>query len=777
MTIDREAVDAILDAGRRRGAAGLLESEGLALLAAMGVAVPRTVIARGATGLDALPLPPGGRAVVKVLAPGIAHKTDVGGVEVVPNTREAIRAAVQAMEARFADQRVDGFAIQEFVEHEAGFGHELLIGVRWTDDFGPVVTVGPGGVATEALAAALRPDEALAIVSPALTNGAALGAALARVAAVRQVTEPQRGHPEAASTAALERAVQRFFAFAETFVPDPVAEFEVNPLVVSRGRLVALDALVRFGAPRPEPAAPRPLGRIARLLRPRSIALMGVSERMNPGRLILRNLLAAGTPADHVTVVKPGCEAIDGCRCVPSLEALPGRVDLLVLSIAAAQVPDAIGTVLDGERAESVILIPGGLDETPAGRPLVDAVRERLARARETAWGGPVINGGNCLGVRSAPGRMNTLFIPETKLPAPPEGADPVALISGSGAFAVARLSKLAGVNPRYVVSAGNQMDLTLGDWLEHLGGDADVRLFAVYAEGFRPLDGLRFAQAAARVTASGRTVVLYAGGRTSAGASAAASHTAAVAGDYEVLRQVMRAAGVIVADSLEAFEDAVGLFARLGVRDWTGAGLGAVTNAGFESVAIADHLGAFRLAALVPETVAAIEAALERARLGGIVTPRNPIDLTPTMGDEGFVDVVRAVLHDPGVDAGLIGCVPLTGALQTLEAGPGHAEDVAREDSLASRLVRLAKEVGKPWVAVVDGGARFDAMAARLEAGGVPVFRTADRALRALGVYVEAMRRRANAGAQPAAQAPAGQRSTAPPVAAVVTLAGRLRG
>ncbi len=773
MNPDRAAIARILASGRARGDPGLLETEGLALLGAMGIAVPRWVVVHGAREVRTLPHPvvPGDRVMVKVLSPEIAHKTDVQGVRVVANESEAIREAVAAMERRFAGTRVDGFVLQAFVPHEARFGHELLIGMRWTDDFGPVVTVGAGGVGAEAIASALRPDEALAILSPALADAASVPRALERVAAVRELTAARRGGAPLVPLAELSDLVRRFLDFAAAFVPDPVAEFEVNPLAFSGGHFVALDALLRFTREPPRPAPPRPIAKLGALLRPRSVAVMGVSEKMNPGHIILRNLLADGTPAAHITVIKPGREALDGCRCVPSLEALEGRVDLLILSIAAAQVPEAIESVIAGQRAESVILIPGGLDETAAGRPLAARVRAALARARATPWGGPVVNGGNCLGVRSVPGRYNTLFIPSAKLPMPAGAADPVALISGSGAFTVSKISKLGGVQPRYVISAGNQMDLTLGDDLEYLADDPEVDVFAVYAEGFRMLDGRRFMRAAARITGSGRTVVLYAGGRTGAGASAAASHTAAVAGDYETLRQLAREAGVVLAGTLEDFEDVVRLLVRLGDREVADSTLGAVTNAGFECVAIADHLGAFRLAPFAPATLEAIGHVLERARLGEIVTPRNPIDLTPIMNDADYEDVVRAVLLDPGVGAGLIGCVPLTGALNTLAAGAGHADDVAHADSLANRLVRLRDLTPKPWVVVVDGGRLYDAMAGRIEDGGIPAFRTADRALRMMNVYAAEMKRRAGArersvaGARtaaapaPAQPAPAGAR------------------
>jgi acyl-CoA synthetase (NDP forming) len=752
VSLDRTRISELLAGARHRAAGVLTEPEGLDLLEAAGIAVPRRLLLRGsadAARLDPPPFP-GARAVLKVVSPAILHKTEARGVAVLDNTPAALRAGLAEMERRFAGQVVDGFLLMEFVPHEAEPGHELLLGMRWTADFGPVVTLGAGGIHTEFLAQSIREDRALALLSPALAGAGEIERALARVAVVRLVTEPRRGRPAQVPLARLVETVSRFVELAAAFVPDPIGEFEVNPLVLAGGRFVALDALLKLATPSPDPRgaraplpAPRPVAKIARLLKPRTAAVMGVSEKgVNPGRMILRNLLGDGFPAADITVVKPGSEQIDGVKCVPSLEALPGRQDLLILSISAAQAPEAVAAIAEGRRAESVILIPGGLEERPGSEPLVARMRRAIADSRATEWGGPVINGGNCLGVRSVPGRYNTLFIPEYKLPMPRGAESPLAFVAGSGAFAVAKASKFVAMNPRYILTIGNQMDLTAADYLEFLEQDPAVEVLAVYLEGFRPLDGRRFLEIARRITAGGRTVVLYRAGRTPAGAEAAASHTAAVAGDYAATRRLAEAAGVVLADTLEDFDDLVRLFVALRGRRPAGRRLGAVSNAGFECVAIADNLEAFTLADFSPATTAALGDVLERARIAEIVGVHDPMDLTPIMGDADYEEISRRVLADPNVDLGLVGCVPLTQALNTLVPGEAHGEDLAREDSIANRLVRLFHATAKPWVAVVDSGSLYDPMVARLEAGGVPTFRAADRALRLFNRWAAALTR-----------------------------------
>ncbi len=103
-------------------------------------------------------------------------------------------------------------------------------------------------------------------------------------------------------------------------------------------------------------------------------------------------------------------------------------------------------------------------------------------------------------------------------------------------------------------------------------------------------------------------------------------------------------------------------------------------------------------------------------------------------------------MLADPGIDAAIVGCVPLTPAMNTLPAGARHNEDQSREDSFVNRMIRLKAATIKPWIAVVDAGEVYDPLVGVLEAHQVPVFREADRALRLFNVYCRA---RMNNGAR----------------------------
>ena len=801
--IELAAIRAVVDGARRSGRTALLETEGYAILRAAGLGVPDHIVVRDASeaarcDLDALA---GDRVVVKVLSAGIAHKTEVGGVAVVPSTRDAVAEAVGRMADLLGvagagatgagvdwpgqaagvdpavradighDPAIAGYLVASFVEHPSALGGELLVSLRWTADFGAIVTVGIGGTEAEAIARHLQPDARVSIVAAAPARES-VADALAGSLAVELATGSLRGRPPLLPIGVLADVVARLLALGEACCPADLAEIEVNPFAVTAHGLVALDVLARVGsgmggsgaggsgggaaapgAEAPGAEVPGPgvpvdapafdparLARIGRLLEPRTVAVIGVSSRMNPGRIILRNLLRDGFDPARIVVVKPGSDAIDGVRCVPDLASLPGPVDLLVVAVSAADAPGVVAETLESDLAGGLIVIPGGLGEKEGSDVLVDRMREALDAARSRG-DAPVVNGGNCLGIRSRAGGYDTMFIPTAKLPGPAGPPSGLALVSQSGGFAVARLSRLAALEPRYVVTVGNQVDLTVADYLAWFATDPSVRVVGAYVEGFGPGDGTRFLRAARALVASGRSVILYRAGRTAAGAAASASHTASIAGDAAVARALARQAGVVVADSLAEFDDLVVTFTRLVDRPPAGPRLAAVTNAGFECVAVADELGPLRLAPYVGATGRTIAEMLARERIDGVVDVHDPLDLTPMVGEAAYDEVVRAVLADDGVDMALVGVVPLAPPLTTLAPGPGHDEDAEAAGAIGPVLVRLFAETTKPWAVVVDSGPLFDPLRAILEAGGVPTFGTADAAVRALGRWWEARR------------------------------------
>ena len=787
MPIDTNKIQEILSAAHAEGRTSLFEHECYGLQEAIGAeAAPASrLIPMGqrptAADLDHLT---GDKVVLKVVSPDITHKTEAKGVRIVSREIGAVEAAFDLMmrevpetyaaflehqrgevlpalagrrghglEQRITD-RIVGILLCSFKPPDSkGFATELFVGIRHTEEFGPIISAGLGGVEMELLARQTRKGAAVAIAPTGTVDGEQFFELFRSTLSYDRLSGAMRGSRRLLDDAILIECFQAFIDTANHFSgmnPDAafhLEEMEVNPYSASGGRMAPLDGVCRFRPARPR-HQPRPIDTIGSLLKPQSAAIMGVSERSpNMGRIILGNILAAGFDRDSVHVVHPTASEIDGVPCVASVSELPNKVDLFVVAVGADQVALVIDNLIEHDRADTVILIPGGIGEKEGSQDLEAGIRDRIREAHQRDGGGPLFLGGNSLGVISHPGRYDTMFIPDSKLPkSRGERARKLCFISQSGAFIISTLSRMPWLDPAYALAIGNQIDLTAGDLLAYIKDDPEIEVFAVYMEGFQPCDGHAFAAAVKEAVALGKDVVFYKAGRTSEGRSATAGHTASVAGDYAVCENAIAQAGAFVAADFDEFADFLRVTLPLRGKNASGNRLAAVSNAGYESVGMADSIRSNGAELVLPAfeapTVEALAKILSDNRLDGLVDVKNPFDITPMAGDTVFADLIVEVLGDRGIDAAVVGIVPLTPALQTLAPGEGHRESVLDPGSIAQLLPGATSASDKPVVTVVDSGVLFDPLVAALRAGGLPVFRSADRAVRALCTWVDVKRR-----------------------------------
>jgi acyl-CoA synthetase (NDP forming) len=743
-----ESTDRILQTAGREGRPFLYEYEVYEILRSLGLDVPAFLHLPSLEDLDPdlLRQIPSEKVVVKLVSPDVTHKTEIGGVRFVPNTTEdvvrayrAIRDAVAASETK---ARFRGVMVAEMVDFESSFGHEVILSLRQDPAFGPVVTFGPGGIYTEFFNRAFATGQSFAVRSSVRLDEGELDGMIRQPAVSEPLFGLVRGQPAFTDEDSVRRFIDAMarlsarYAEESTASPWVLRELEINPVTIDRrGRLVAVDGLARIEERRPRPAA-RPVAKIERLLKPESAAILGVSTSgANPGRIVLGNLLEmGGVDPKRIYVIHPKARQVDGVKCVPSVDDLPEPVDMAVIAIPAAHAARAVMDIVIRRKAQSIILIPGGFAETESGKDLEAEVQAVIRRAHLDPDGGVIVNGGNCLGIYSRPGNYNTFFIPEYKLPFRRARGENVASISQSGAYLVAQVSNFERLLcPLYAVSFGNQIDLTVADYLRYLKGDESVEVFAVYVEGFQSLDGLRFVEEAQEIVEQGKVVLLYKAGRTREGSKAAASHTASMVGDYEVCRQLCGRAGVIVTDTLNMFEDYLMTFSFLGGKRRQGNRVAIISNAGFECTAAADKLHGLKLARFSPKTLARVREELPR----GIIDVHNPIDATPITQTEQFQAIVEVVAEDPGVDCLVVSAVPATPALEMLAKSTEHEESVESETSLPKRLVRTLESVDKPVVLCVDSGDLYTPAVKILLEAGLPTFRKIDRATRALSAFV----------------------------------------
>jgi len=783
VSIDFAAITRQFELAGEQGRNFLYEYETYELLKNSGAETPpRTnLLLRGTRPSDEeLTTIPGDKIVLKIVSPTIIHKTEVGGVKVVPKSPAKIRSAWRRMlyevpenyarriefnPAHAAEdyQGLGGDQLRQAIARDIrgvlmvqlmppdseAFGNEMIVGIRNTREFGMVISAGLGGTDTELYAARFRKGQAIVAAAAAMTDGESFFELFRQTISYKKLAGLTRGQRRIVTDEQLIECFASFIAMANYYSPaNPgaplvIEELEINPFAFTDYLMVPLDGMCKFSAAPPLPI-PRPYQKIGRLLQPRVIGIVGVSTtRQNFGRIILNNILANGFDPSRIRIVRPGLDQFEGIRCVPDLQNLDLKLDLLVIAVGSAQVPDLVDQIIAHDAAETVMLIPGGMGETGESKARAAQVALKIEKAHLRDDGGPVFLGANCLGVISHPGKYDTLFIPDAKLPK--QRGDHLrraAFVSQSGAFMITRLSKRPELDPAYMISVGNQNDLTLGDMMNYLKNEPDIDVIAVYAEGFKDLDGLAFVQAVREAILAGKDVIFYKAGRTEAGKTATSGHTASLAGDYMVCESCVRQAGGIVAQTFPQFEDLLIVAQRLHDKRINGNRLAALSGAGFEAVGMADSIQsddyALQMARFTPATLKALKDVLEARKLNALVTVQNPLDINPAADDETHLKAVECLVRDPRVDAVVVGLDPLSPAMRTLDACAQGCYNFDQPGSIALEMPRMAAQLEKPIIGVVDAGRLYDPLVDELMQNGLPVFRSSDRAVRALAMYIE---------------------------------------
>jgi acyl-CoA synthetase (NDP forming) len=699
-----------------------------------GLGERRQGLVRTEADVAGLPFQAGDKVVVKGVAQDVWHKSDLGLVRFESFDPARIWALAQEMAAiGGAHGAWVGTLVMDLLDYRqaSGLPTEALVALRKTVDAGWTLVLGIGGLHTNAWGEQIKPCLwPISLVTPEQALADFKTHYLGRI----WLGDLRQGKA-LTDEFKLLAYLRGLWQLAELLERRGAELFEMNPVVVGLdGVPVALDGVGSLAAPG-EPAAPglgiAPADLFDLLVRPRSIALAGISARPGtPGRMILDNLLTSTLDRAQIRPIKPNTAQIDGLPCLDGVaDLLADPVDLLILCLPAAQTVAAIQQLCDqGGGAKVVYLVPGGVgdgaDTEGRGRFLVQLLRQRRARGQWT----PALVGPNGLGFLSSEGRVNTLFIPQVRLPVAARGGA-LSLVSQSGAFLVTRLSCCGHLPMRYAVSIGNQIDVRLSDFIAALGQDPETRVVATYVEGFLPGDLLATALAARAVIAQGKWVVMYKGGRSSAGQAAASSHTGALAGDWELQKALLKRAGVLVCDDMGRFDSALAWLSAF--PQGKPSRVAVVTNAGYESVVSADLLvGAVCGHTLEPAEVAGLKAVLEAHQLQDLVNPRLPLDVTPMADEAAYLDCCR-LLAASAADTVVVGLVPLTMRL--------GSTDPQRMEAFAQGLLAVARDSGKRLGVVVEGGPLYEAYRQTFMAAGLPLFPSMEKALSGLGLLAEA--------------------------------------
>lgn len=670
--------------------------------------------------------------------------------------------------------------VQFMPPDSSSFGNELIVGLRRTREFGTVISAGLGGTDTELYAQRFRKGQAIVAGSTEMNDGQSFFQLFKKSISYLKLAGLTRGQRRIVTDEQLIECFDSFITLANYYSPlSPDAPFvleelEINPFAFTDYLMVPLDGMCRFSLPLHKRKS-RPIKKINNLLHPLTIGIIGVSStRRNFGRTILDNILSAGFDPDRVVII--GSELPSDIRqscnikVIPDLKSLKQsqdflKLDLFIVAVGAVQVPDIVEQVIELDAAESVMLIPGGMGETEESRDRARQVVEKIHLSHESSGesdredqedgtcknrkkgknssGGAVFLGANCMGVISRPGMYDTWFIPEEKLPKVRIAHfHRAALISQSGAFMLHRTHQFPQLEPAYMISMGNQTDLTLGDMVHFFKDSDQVDVIAIYAEGFNDLDGLELCRAIHHSVLSGKEVIFYKAGRTPEGKAATSGHTASLAGDYMVCESCVSQAGAIVARNFTEFQELFFLAENLSCKKIRGNRLAAVSGAGFEAVGMADSIHSddfqMELARFEDKTREKIRQILELKKLNTLVNIANPLDINPSADDEAHAEITAALAEDINVDAIVLSLDPLSPAMKTLDFRELPGYDMELPESILNRIISLVATSDTPIVTVVDGGRLYDPLRDRLMDSGVPVFTVCDRAVAAISLYVQ---------------------------------------
>jgi len=451
---------------------------------------------------------------------------------------------------------------------------------------------------------------------------------------------------------------------------------------------------------------------LTRFLNPRGVAVVGVSN--DPSRIggQALTLLTDFGYGGRIYPVNPKYSEIKGLACYSDLAQVPRPCDVALIVLSANHVPDAIEQCGKAGIPFALVLSSGFSEVGPEGR----ALQEKLAAAARR--GGVRVVGPNCLGLLNLRDNARIGFGGTMQLGTLKPG--PIAMVTQSGGFGfgVVAIACHYGLGFNYVISTGNEADLTLLDWLAELVERPEVEIVTAFMEGVA--DGRRLVAIGERALQLGKPILVWKVGNTAAGAKAAVSHTARMTAGYELFRAAFRRGGFIeIRDVDDLIDISKAFLARKPAR---GRRVCAVSISGGAGVLLADRC---------------IEAGLELPRLSeatartlreilvSFATVSNPLDVTAHGYNDNFASYSRAlreVLADPNVDQ-VVARAPRGKVAYTWAQG----------------LIEMLRDTDKPLLLNWPTSPDDNAVALRfLEENGVPCILGPGRTVRAMAALAE---------------------------------------
>ena len=452
-----------------------------------------------------------------------------------------------------------------------------------------------------------------------------------------------------------------------------------------------------------------------RILHPQSVAVLGASDNVAKfGGRITSFLIKHGFTGQLFPINRHQPEIL-GHKAYPSIAALPSAPDVAILAVPGSTLQQNLMEAADAGVGCCVIISTGFAEMDEHGADRQAAIVDVAARS------GMRILGPNCMGMIVPHHKM--ALCSSVVLNTDSLGDGPIGLVSQSGALMVSMFDRARadGIGLRYGISCGNQSDLEICDFIDHMVLDDETRAICVYVEGF--VDAERFRQSAVACRRVDKPLLIVKTGRTAAGVVAAQSHTASLAGSFEAFSAICREQGVLLAKSTDAMIRAAHLLTCHPGRRSVG-GIAVVSSSGGSAGIASDRLSeeGLPLARLSRDTIDKLETMLLKPQA------QNPIDLGGRKLPESVditADATSTLLADSNVGYGfaVLASMPFF-SKRTIE------------------IAEAARASGKPVVTALTVGALADEARRELSKRGIFHVASFEDALSVLVLLAENDRR-----------------------------------
>jgi acetate---CoA ligase (ADP-forming) len=346
------------------------------------------------------------------------------------------------------------------------------------------------------------------------------------------------------------------------------------------------------------------------LFQPKSIAVVGASDKPTPGRRIIASLERLGF-SGAIYPVNPNYATVLNRACYPSLADLPEAPDVAVFCLGHERVLEAF--IAGAKRGmKAAVIYDGGFAEQGAEGGALQARIEGICRDAGIALCGP-----NCMGVLN-PNHRSTTYLQELRDPA--DLAGNVGIISHSGGLCVGLVTDTRRYGFSHIVSSGNEAVVIAAEYLDYLVDDPRTEIIGGFIETIRQPE--RFAAALDRAAAKGKPVVMIKVGRDARTRQAIPTHTGGSAGDAAAVSDLLRAHRAIEVSDLVELTEILAAFQS--AKRPAGRRLAVITSSGGLAELILDIAASadFQLPPL-----SAAQKAQITAGIGFITGDGNPLD------------------------------------------------------------------------------------------------------------------------------------------------------